>query len=36
VVVVAEVEKFLPHELGAVVGDDHVGDAEMVDDVDEE
>jgi hypothetical protein len=31
VVVVAEVEEFLPRELGAVVGDNRVGDAETVD-----
>jgi hypothetical protein len=36
VVVVAEVEEFLPRELGAVVGNDRVGDAETVDDVSEE
>jgi hypothetical protein len=36
VVVVAEVEEFLPRELGAIVGDDRVGDAETVDDVGEE
>jgi hypothetical protein len=36
VVVVAEVEEFLPRELGAVVGNDRVGDAETVDDVGEE
>jgi hypothetical protein len=36
VVVIAEVEEFLPRELGAVVGDDCVGDAETVDDVSEE
>jgi hypothetical protein len=33
VVVVAEVEEFLPRELGAVVSDDLVGNAEMIDDV---
>jgi hypothetical protein len=36
VVVVAEVEEFLPCELGAVVGDDLVGNAEAIDDVSEE
>jgi hypothetical protein len=36
VVVIAEVEKFRPHELGAVVGDDRVGNAEAIDDVSEE
>jgi hypothetical protein len=36
VVVVAEVEEFLHRELGVVVGDDHVGYAEAVDDVGEE
>jgi hypothetical protein len=36
VVVVAEVEEFFPHELGAVVGDDRVGNAEVIDDVGEE
>jgi hypothetical protein len=36
VVVVTEVEEFLPRELGAIVGDDRVGDAETVDDVGEE
>jgi hypothetical protein len=36
VVVVAEVEEFLPRELGAVVGDDRVGYAEAIDDVSEE
>jgi hypothetical protein len=36
VVVVAEVEEFLPRELGAVVGDDRVGNAEAIDDVGEE
>jgi hypothetical protein len=36
VVVVAEVEEFLPRELGAVVGDDHVGYAEALNDVGEE
>jgi hypothetical protein len=36
VVVVAEVEEFLPRELGAVVGDDRVGYAEVIDDVGEE
>jgi hypothetical protein len=36
VVVVAEVEEFLPRELGAVVGDDRVGYAEAIDDVGEE
>jgi hypothetical protein len=36
VVVVAEVEEFLPHELGAVVGGDRVGYAKAVNDVGEE
>jgi hypothetical protein len=36
VVVVAEVEEFLPCELGAIVGNDRVGDAETIDDVGEE
>jgi hypothetical protein len=36
VVVVAEVEEFLPGELGAIVGEDRVGNAETVDDVNEE
>jgi hypothetical protein len=36
VVVIAEVEEFLPRELGAIVGDDRVGDAETLDDVGEE
>jgi hypothetical protein len=36
VVVVVEVEEFLPCELGAVVSDDRVGYAEALDDVDEE
>jgi hypothetical protein len=36
VVVVAEVEKFSPRELGVVVGNDRVGDAETADDVGEE
>jgi hypothetical protein len=36
VVVVTEVEEFLPCELGAVVGNDRVGDAETTDDVGEE
>jgi hypothetical protein len=36
VVVIAEVEGFLPRELGAIVGDDRVGDAETLDDVGEE
>jgi hypothetical protein len=36
VVVIAEVEKFLPRELGVVVGDDRVGYAEAIDDVGEE
>jgi hypothetical protein len=36
VVVVAEVEEFLPRELGAVVGDDRVGYADVVNDVGEE
>jgi hypothetical protein len=36
VVIVAEVEEFLPRELGVVVGDDRVGYVEAIDDVDEE
>jgi hypothetical protein len=36
VVVVAEVDEFLPHELGVVVGDDRVGYVEAIDDVGEE
>jgi hypothetical protein len=36
VVVVAEVQEFLPRELGVVVGDDHVGYAEAINDVGEE
>jgi hypothetical protein len=36
VVVVAEVEEFLPRELGAAVGDDCVGYAKAIDDVSEE
>jgi hypothetical protein len=36
VVVVTEVEEFHPRELGAVVGDDRVGDAKTIDDVGEE
>jgi hypothetical protein len=36
VVVVTEVEEFLPRELGAVVSDDRVGYAEAIDDVGEE
>jgi hypothetical protein len=36
VVVVTEVEEFLPHELGVVVGDDRVGYAKAVNDVGEE
>jgi hypothetical protein len=36
VVVVTEVEEFLPLELGAVIGDDRVGYAEEVDDVSQE
>jgi hypothetical protein len=35
VVVVAEVEEFLPCELGAIVSDDRVGYAEAVDNVGE-
>jgi hypothetical protein len=35
-VVVAEVEEFLPRELGAIIGDDRVGYAEAIDDVGEE
>jgi hypothetical protein len=35
VVVVAEVEEFLPRELSAIVGDDHVGYIEAIDDVGE-
>jgi hypothetical protein len=33
VIVVAEVEEFLPHELGAIVDDDRVGYAKAIDDV---
>jgi hypothetical protein len=36
VIVIAEVEEFLPCELGTVVGDDRVGNAEAIDDVVEE
>jgi hypothetical protein len=36
VVVIAEVEEFLPCELGAVVGDDRVGYVKAIDDVGEE
>jgi hypothetical protein len=36
VVVVVEVEEFLPRELGVVVSDDLVGYAEEIDDVSEE
>jgi hypothetical protein len=36
VVVIAEVEEFLPCELGAVVSDDRVGYAEAINDVSEE
>jgi hypothetical protein len=36
VVVVAKVEEFLPRELGVVVGDDRIGYAEVIDDVNEE
>jgi hypothetical protein len=36
VVVVAKVEEFLPRELCVVVGDDHVGYGEAVNDVGEE
>jgi hypothetical protein len=36
VIVVAEVEEFLPRELGAIVGDDRVGYDEAIDDVGEE
>jgi hypothetical protein len=36
VVIVAEVEEFIPHELGAVVSNDRVGYAEAIDDVGEE
>jgi hypothetical protein len=36
VVVIAEIEEFLPRKLGVVVGDDRVGYAEVVNDVDEE
>jgi hypothetical protein len=35
VIVIAEVEEFRPRELGAIVGDDHVGYAEEVNDVSE-
>jgi hypothetical protein len=36
VVVVIEIEEFFPRELGVVVGDDPVGNAETIDDVGEE
>jgi hypothetical protein len=36
VVVVTEVEEFLPRELSAIIGDDRVGNAETIDDVGEE
>jgi hypothetical protein len=36
VIIVAEVEEFLPRELGAIVGDDRVGYAKAVNDVGEE
>jgi hypothetical protein len=36
VVVIAEVQEFLPLELAAVVGDYRVGNAEAIDDVGEE
>jgi hypothetical protein len=36
VVVVAEVEEFLPRQLGAIIGDDHVGYAKVIDGVSEE
>jgi hypothetical protein len=36
VVVITEVEEFLPHELGVVVSDDRVGYAEAINDVGEE
>jgi hypothetical protein len=36
VVVVIEVEEFLPRELGATVGDDRIGYSEEIDDVGEE
>jgi hypothetical protein len=36
VVVIAEVEEFLPREMGAVIGDDRVEYAEAIDDVSEE
>jgi hypothetical protein len=36
VLVVAEIEEFLPRELGAVVGDDRVWNAEAINDVGEE
>jgi hypothetical protein len=36
IVVVAEVEEFLPRELGVVVGDDHVRYTKAADDVGEE
>jgi hypothetical protein len=36
VVVVAEVEEFLPCELGVVVVNDRVGNSEAIDDVGEE
>jgi hypothetical protein len=35
VVVIAEVEEFLPRKLGAVVGDDRVGYAKAINDVGE-
>jgi hypothetical protein len=34
VIVFAKVEEFLPHEMGAIVGDDRVGYAKAIDDVD--
>jgi hypothetical protein len=36
VIVIAEVEEFLPCKLGVVVGDDRVGYAKAIDDVGEE
>jgi hypothetical protein len=36
VVVVIEIEEFLPRELVVVAGDDPVGNAETIDDVGEE
>jgi hypothetical protein len=36
VFVITEDKEFLPRELGAIVGDDRVGNAEAIDDVGEE